>query len=97
VQRAASVLHESRHGAGHSHIADTECPRMASCDYSWDTGNWQEDGAGANRYEVVWLWWFSVEGSEVAPGSRHRAAANANTLLDTAFLWRPPYTVPVPP
>jgi hypothetical protein len=95
--RAATVLHESRHAAGHSHIAETECTRLGSCDYSWDQGNWQEDGVGANRYEVVWLSWFVVEGKDVGPSLKARAAERANDIIRRGFLWMPQYVVPAPP
>jgi hypothetical protein len=90
IQRAATILHESRHAdwVGHD---DDNCPRHASCDDDWDM-------MGANMFQVMWLWDYYVDGVEVSPGLKDSAAAEANMILDRGFNSRPPYHVPdIPP
>ena len=51
-QRAATIVHESRHDdVGHD--GGTACGNGGSCDVSWATN-------GANRYQVLYLWWLSA-------------------------------------
>ena len=78
VQRAGTILHESRHVAGKPHDGDSGCPRKASCDSSWDY-------KGANMYQVLYNWWFYVDGTRTTSAMKDYAKQEAQHVIDNGF------------
>jgi len=86
VERAGTVLHESRHAAGKEHNGDSGCPRGKSCDTNWDYH-------GANMYQVLYLWWFYVDGTRTTSAMRNYAKVEAQRIIDTGFNTNPGYII----
>jgi hypothetical protein len=86
VERAGTVLHESRHAAGKSHDGGTGCPRKASCDSSWGY-------KGANMYQVLYDWWFYAAGTRTTSGMRNYAKLEAQRIIDQGFNTNPGYVI----
>lgn len=86
IQRAGTVLHESRHANGKSHNGGTGCPRRASCDKTWENER-------ANMYQALWLWWFRVEGRAWTSAMSQQAKDEANYVIDRGFNTKPNYHV----
>ncbi len=87
VQRAGTILHESRHGAGKGHDAGSSCPRGASCDSSWGY-------KGANMYQVLYLWWFRVDGTRTTSAMREFARAEGQWIINNGFQTNPGFVIP---
>lgn len=86
VERAGTLLHESRHAAGVGHDAGENCGRKGSCDPEWNTN-------GANTWQVLWLWWYAVDAVNAPPASRTKALDRANLILATAFANDPGFRI----
>lgn len=95
VQRAGTLVHESRHAdwCGHNGNDDANaCRAMSnSCDEKYKdgcTGIGSPSGRGANGYQILWLWWYAFEAdsqhSNVTMKDFARDEANRilNTMLD---------------
>jgi hypothetical protein len=87
VQRAATILHEARHAGGKSHNGGSDCPREASCDTSWGY-------EGANMYQVLYLWWFRVDGTRTTTAMKNWAKTEAQNIIDRGFNTNPGYVIP---
>ena len=86
VTRAATLLHESRHNGGKSHDGGTGCPRGASCDTNWGY-------EGANMYEVLYLWWFAVDGTRTTSAIKNMARNRARAVQNSAFNTNPGFNI----
>jgi hypothetical protein len=86
VQRAGTVVHEARHADWVGHNGGTGCPRAASCDTSWGY-------QGANMYQVLYLWWFHVDGTRTTSGMRNYAKTEGQNIIDTGFNTNPGYVI----
>jgi hypothetical protein len=86
VTRAATLLHEARHNGGKSHDGGSGCPRAASCDTNWAY-------EGSNMYEVLYLWWFAVDGTRTTTAIRNMARNRARTVHNNAFNTNPGYNI----
>jgi hypothetical protein len=89
-ERAGTILHESRHADGVSHDAGTNCPRMGSCDSSWEYN-------GANRWQVVWLWDYAFTAVDTNLALRDRARDRGNAILAGGFTTAPGFVIPEVP
>ena len=87
VQRAGTVLHEARHADGKSHNGGSGCPRMKSCDTNWAY-------EGANMFQVLYLWWFRVDGTRTTTAMKNWARSEAQNVIDRAFNTNPGYVIP---
>lgn len=86
VSRAGSLLHESRHNGGKSHNGGTGCPREASCDTNWAY-------EGANMYQVLYLWWFAVDGTRTTSAIKNMSRNRARTVQNNAFNTNPGFNI----
>ena len=86
VERAGTVLHESRHAAGKGHNGGSGCPRKKSCDTNWAY-------KGANMYQVLYLWWFYVDGTRTTTGMRDYAQQEGQRVIDRGFVTNPGYVI----
>jgi len=87
VQRAGTILHEARHAAGKSHNGGSGCPRGKSCDTNWAY-------QGANMYQVLYLWWFRVDGTRTTSAMKNWARSEAQNIIDRGFNTNPGYVIP---
>jgi hypothetical protein len=94
VERAATILHESRHAdwCGHSgNDGSNKCSAGSdSCDESFDdgcSGFASPSGRGATGYQALWLWWFTVDADSITGTSTRKAFARdeANRIFNTMF------------
>jgi len=86
VERAGTIVHEARHASDKSHNGGSGCPRGASCDTDWNYH-------GANMYQVLYLWWFHVEGTRTTSAMRNYARLEGQRIIDTGFNTNPGYTI----
>jgi hypothetical protein len=86
VSRAATLLHESRHNGGKNHDGGTGCPRAASCDTTWGY-------EGANMYEVLYLWWFGVDGTRTTSAIKDMSLNRARAVHNSAFNTNPGFNI----
>lgn len=86
VERAGTILHESRHAAGKGHNGGSSCPRKKSCDTNWAY-------KGANMYQVLYLWWFYVDGTRTTTGMRNYARQEGQRIIDRGFVTNPGYVI----
>lgn len=86
ASRAGTLLHEARHNGGKSHNGGSGCPRGASCDTNW---NYE----GANMYEVLYLWWFGVDGTRTTSAIRNMGLNRARTVHNNAFNTNPGFNI----
>ena len=102
VERAGTILHESRHAdyCGHSGNDGTNpcLSRSESCDESFDdgcAGVGSPSGRGATGYQALWLWWFTVEADAVhgTTPMKDMARIEANRIFDTMFDVRPCFNI----
>lgn len=84
--RAATFLHESRHQGGKSHNGGSGCPRGASCDTNWAY-------QGANMYEVLYLWWFAVDGTRTTSAIKNMARNRAISVQNNGFNTNPGFNI----
>lgn len=87
VQRAGTIVHEARHADGKGHNGGTGCPRKASCDTSWGY-------QGANMYQVLYLWWFRLDGTRTTSAMRNFAKLEAQNIIDRGFNVNPGFIIP---
>ena len=94
VERAGTLLHESRHAdwCGHNgNDGSNKCPSQSdSCDESFEngcSGFGSPSGRGAVGFQAVWLWWFTVDADSITGTSTRKAFARdeANRIFDTMF------------
>lgn len=74
-QRAGTIVHECRHD-DKGHDGGTTCANGGSCDTTWGYN-------GANRYEILYLWWLSACADTVLPattGFRNQIVTSGNNL-----------------
>lgn len=102
VERAATLLHESRHAdwCGHNgNDGNNRCPAgSASCDESYTdgcSGVGSPSGRGADSYQALWLWWFTVAADANIGTSVRKAFARdeANRILSTMFDVNPCFNI----
>lgn len=86
VTRAGTLLHESRHNGGKSHNGAAGCPRAASCDTDWAY-------EGSNMYEVLYLWWFAVDGTRTTSAIRNMSRNRARSVQNNAFNTNPGFNI----
>lgn len=84
--RAGSILHEARHQGGKGHNGGSGCPRGTSCDTNWAY-------QGANMYEVLYLWWFAVDGTRTTTAMRNLSRTRARAVHNTAFNTNPGFSI----
>ena len=84
--RAATFLHEARHNGGKSHNGGSGCSRGASCDTNWAY-------QGSNMYEVLYLWWFAVDGTRTTTAIKNMARNRARSVHNTAFNTNPWFNI----
>ncbi len=90
VERAGTLVHESRHQGGKGHNANFPVGSVfgsgGGADSSWDYH-------GAWMYDTLYLWWFFAAGTRTTTAMRQRARQRGNLLLDNAFASPPPYAI----
>ncbi len=86
ASRAGTLLHEARHNGGKSHNGGSSCPRGASCDTNWAY-------EGANMYEVLYLWWFGVDGTRTTSAIRNMGLNRARAVHNNAFNTNPGFNI----
>lgn len=86
VTRAGTLLHEARHNGGKGHDGGSGCPRAASCDTTWGY-------EGSNMYEVLYLWWFAVDGTRTTQAIRDMSRNRARAVHNTAFNTNPGFNI----
>lgn len=86
ASRAGTLLHEARHNGGKSHNGGSTCPRGASCDTNWAY-------EGANMYEVLYLWWFGVDGTRTTSAIRNMGLNRARAVHNNAFNTNPGFNI----
>jgi hypothetical protein len=77
--RAATLVHESRHAGGSHHDSGTN-------DSSWEYN-------GAWRWHVCWLAWFAFAGTRTTNAMKTLARQRANVILASNFAKPPGFTV----
>ncbi len=82
LDRASTLVHESRHADGNYHAFSENCKRGGSCDRNWSQN-------GANTYEALYLWDLAKSGTNVNVPVRYRSAILAQRIIDRAFLETP--------
>lgn len=87
LQRAGTIVHEARHAGGKGHNGGTGCPRNSSCDTNWAY-------QGANMYQVLYLWWFRVDGTRTTTAMRNWARTEAQNIIDRGFNTNPGFVIP---
>jgi hypothetical protein len=94
VQRASILVHEARHAdwCGHNgNDGSNACPSGSpSCDEKLNdgcTGIGSPSGKGADGFQVMWLWAFTLEADAQHGGSVRKAMARdaANGIIDSMF------------
>jgi hypothetical protein len=69
------------------------CGQTGICDFCFNctigTGVFEFVYQGTNTYEVLWLWWFYLEGEKWTPLMRQQAKDHANLVLLQKFVNRP--------
>jgi hypothetical protein len=99
VQRASTIIHESRHADGECRHGADRCVRGGSCDESYESGCsgvGSGSGKGAVGYQVDWLWWYivSLSGKTGIEADLRQHAVNwVNVLLDRAFIDDPCFDI----
>jgi hypothetical protein len=86
ASRAGTLLHEARHNGGKSHNGGTSCPRAASCDTDWAY-------EGANMYQVLYLWWFGVDGTRTTTAIRNMGLNRARVVHNNGFNTNPGFNI----
>lgn len=86
AERAGTIVHEARHADGKGHNAGSDCPRGASCDSEWTY-------YGGNTYQVLFLWWFYVDGTRTTTAMKDFAKIEAQSIIDRGFKNTPPYNL----
>jgi hypothetical protein len=86
VERAGTIVHEARHAGGKGHNGGSSCPRGSSCDTNWGY-------KGANMYQVLYLWWFYVDGTRTTTGMRNYARQEGQRIIDRGFVTNPGYVI----
>jgi hypothetical protein len=87
VQRAGTIVHEARHADDKDHNGGSGCPRGKSCDTNWDY-------QGANMYQVLYLWWFRVDGTRTTTAMKNWARLEAQNIIDRGFNTNPGFVIP---
>jgi hypothetical protein len=85
---SGTIMHEARHwDCGHNGgDGATDCVRGRSCDDSWGDGcPWPKNGAGANRYNIVWLGWYANQGTRGSITLKEGAVVRANEIVSDGF------------
>ena len=86
VERASTIVHESRHYDKSHDADDDECPNGASCDSSWSYN-------GANTYQIKYLRdLFCAQDPFVTTTMRQYARDRGNVLLANRFKNPPSFT-----
>lgn len=94
VERAGLLVHESRHAAWCSHNGNdgsNACPAGSeSCDEKFNdgcTGAFSKSGMGADAFQVMWLWWYTVDSDSMHSSSVMKGWAkdDANRILNSMF------------
>jgi len=85
-ERAGTIVHESRHQAGKGHNGSDDCPRGASCDSSWAY-------EGANMFQVLYLWWFAVDGTRTTTAMKDIARNRARAIHNRGFIENPGFSI----
>ncbi|MEM7677896.1 MAG: hypothetical protein AAF449_18010 [Myxococcota bacterium] len=86
LHRAATIIHESRH-ADKGHDGGGSCPNGASCDTTWGYN-------GANRWMLVWYWWWAFDSQIGNSAQSDIALATAALIRDGFFNTRPSLSIP---
>jgi hypothetical protein len=87
VQRSGTIVHEARHADGKGHNGGSGCPRGTSCDTNWDY-------QGANMFQVLYLWWFRVDGTRTTTAMKNWARLEAQNIIDRGFNTNPGFVIP---
>jgi len=48
---------------------------------------------GANMYQVLYLWWFYVDGTRTTTGMRDYAQQEGQRIIDRGFVTNPGYVI----
>lgn len=92
VERAGTLVHESRHAdwCGHNgNDGSNPCSAMSSsCDEKYKDGCGgfgSPSGRGADGYQILWLWWYAFEADSQHSNATMKAFARdeANRILNT--------------
>lgn len=83
--RASIIVHEARHADGKGHNGGTTCGNGGSCDTTWAYN-------GANRYQVLYLWWLRAVGTGMTTAMRNQIQTVGNALLGTGGTFNTPPT-----
>jgi len=94
VERAGTLVHESRHAdwCGHNGNDGTNVclAKSKSCDEKLNdgcTGAFSPSGKGADGFQTMWLWWYAFEADSTHSNATMKdfARDEANRILDTMF------------
>jgi len=90
-ERAATLVHETRHISGKAHDAtfpawSNRTSGKTGCDSSWDY-------QGAWMYDALYSWWFYAAGTRTTAAMRARAKADANDVILNCFATKPGFVV----
>jgi hypothetical protein len=81
VWRAATIMHEVRHGRDQKHHTGRNGCGSSACDHAWSD-------AGANTYEALWLaayYWTPEDHPYITPARRAAAAVRFWTIVEGGF------------
>lgn len=102
VERAGTLVHESRHAdwCGHNgNDGSNACSAMsASCDEKYRdgcSGIGSPSGRGAVGFQILWLWWYAFEADSGHSNSTMKGFARdeANRLLNTMLDVNPCFNI----
>lgn len=87
VERAATLLHESRHLGGKEHNAKFPPGSVFGEGEDGADSDWEYSGAW--MYDTLYLWWFYAQGARTTSAQRQRARQVGNVQMDNAFAKHP--------
>lgn len=90
VERASTLVHESRHAGGKSHNANFP-PWSAYTAGSGADSDWNYDGAW--MWEASYLWWFYSSAVNTTSAMRNMARQVGNFIINNAFATLPGFII----
>jgi hypothetical protein len=91
VQRAGTLIHESRHLGGKPHDANFRAGTVFPAGMRGADSSWGYEGAW--MYHALYLWWFYHDGRRTTNALRESARQTANLIIDNAFVTHPGFTI----
>jgi hypothetical protein len=91
VERAGTLIHESRHQGGKSHNSTFPSWSAYGAGKSGADSSWGYNGAW--MYHALYLWWFYADGRRTTWALRVSAKQRAQFTIDNAFKTHPGITI----